>query len=106
MEITEVLRHGIITEQSVALQQTVDQRSGRIIPRYTFKVALQANKHEIRTAVEQMFGVKVVAVNTMRMPGKARSMRTRKGIFNHEARPWKKAIVTLAEGQSIAELQA
>ena len=100
MEITEVIRHGIITEKSVALQQYTR-------PQYTFRVATQANKYEIRTAVETMFpGVKVVAVRTMRMPGKAKTMRTRKGIYTSEARPWKKAIVTLAEGQTIAEMQA
>jgi ribosomal protein L23 len=48
----------------------------------------------------------VVKVNTMRMPGKARTVRTRKGMLSKEARPWKKAIVTLASGQSIPELQA
>ena len=106
MEITEVLKHGIITEESVKLQQTVDPRSGRVIPRYTFKVALTANKYQIRNAVEQLFGVRVVSVNTMRVPGKTRTLRTRKGIHRSEPRPWKKAIVTLAEGQSIAELQA
>ncbi|MEO7000603.1 MAG: 50S ribosomal protein L23 [Ktedonobacterales bacterium] len=106
MEITEVIKHGIITEESVKLQQTTDPRSGRIIPRYTFKVALDANKYQIRRAVEQLFGVRVVAVNTMRVPGKVRTLRTRKGIHRSDPRPWKKAIVTLAEGQSIAELQA
>jgi large subunit ribosomal protein L23 len=113
MEITEVIRHGILTEKSAALQQTsrdVGRRrgpkTGEIVPRYTFKVALEANKYQIRQAVEAMFpGVKVVSVNTMRMPGKARTMRTRKGIMRKEARPWKKAIVTLADGQSIPELQ-
>ena len=43
--------------------------------------------------------MKVVPVNTMRMPGKARKIRTRKGIYRNEAHPWKKAIVTLAEGR-------
>jgi large subunit ribosomal protein L23 len=77
------------------------------VPRYTFKVDLRANKYQIRAAVEEMFpGVKVVKVNTIRLPGKVRSLRTRKGQFSREARPWKKAIVTLAEGQTIAELQA
>jgi ribosomal protein L23 len=52
-----------------------------------------------------MFNVNVVRVNTMRMPGKARQIRTRKGIYHAEAHPWKKAIVTLAEGESIAQLQ-
>ena len=109
MEITEVIRHGIVTEKSVDLQTTKrigGARDGQIVPRYTFKVALEANKYEIKAAVEQMFGVKVVGVNTVRMPGKSRMVRTRKGQFRREARPWKKAIVTLAEGQSITELQA
>jgi large subunit ribosomal protein L23 len=105
MEITEVIKHGLITEKSV-MQQNTTTPTGVVIPRYTFAVALDANKHEIRMAVEHMFGVKVVRVNTMRMPGKAQNLRTRKGIFHKEERPWKKAIVTLAPGQSIAELQA
>lgn len=110
MEITEVIRHGIITEKSVDLQTTKrvgGSRDGETVPRYTFKVALEANKYEIKQAVETMFpGVKVKRVNTMRMPGKARTLRTRKGWYRSEARPWKKAIVTLADGQTIAELQA
>lgn len=104
MEITEVIRRGILTEKSAALQQ-VDNGRGKIIPQYTFQVALGANKHQIKQAVETLFNVKVVAVNTMRMPGKARTIRTRKGIYRAEAHPWKKAIVTLAEGESIAQLQ-
>ena len=109
MEITEVIRRGIITEKSVALQQ-LQARQGptpdKITPRYTFEVAIGANKYQIKQAVEQLFGVNVKSVNTMRMPGKARVLRTRKGMYRSEARPWKKAIVTLHEGQSITELQA
>ena len=104
MEITEVIRRGILTEKSAALQQ-IDNGRGKIIPQYTFQVAAEANKYQIKQAVEAMFNVKVVSVNTMRMPGKARIIRTRKGIYRTEARPWKKAVVTLAEGQSIAQLQ-
>ena len=110
MEITEVIRHGIITEKSVDLQNTRrvgGPHDGETVPRYTFRVALEANKYEIKQAVETMFpGVKVVRVNTMRMPGKAKTTRTSKRFFRAEARPWKKAIVTLADGQTIAELQA
>ena len=114
MEITEVIRHGIITEKSVDLQQTSRDtgrrrgpKTGEIVPRYTFKVALEANKIQIKQAVEAMFPtVKVVKVNTMRVPGKSKTLRTRKGIYRGGARPWKKAIVTLADGQSIPELQA
>ena len=104
MEITEVIRRGILTEKTTALQQ-LDNGRDTIIPQYTIEVALAANKHQIKQAVEAMFNVKVVRVNTMRVPGKARTIRTRKGIYRAEARPWKKAIVTLAEGESIAQLQ-
>ena len=99
MEITEILRHGIVTEKTVRLQEKNNQ--------YTFKVALQANKIDIRRAVETMFNVRVVSVNVMRMPGKARMIR-RKGSAPRpqEAREWKKAIVTLREGQSIDALKA
>jgi large subunit ribosomal protein L23 len=113
MDITEVIRNGIITEKSVDLQRTSRDtgrnrgpKTGEIVPRYTFKVALEANKMQIKQAVETMFNVKVVRVNTMRMPGKVRVLRTRTGIHRGEARPWKKAIVTLADGQVITDLQA
>jgi large subunit ribosomal protein L23 len=98
VEITEVLRHGIVTENTVRLQA---------MNKYTFKVALEANKIDVRRAVEQMFKVKVLSVNTMRMPGKPRVIR-RKGSAPRRmgAREWKKAIVTLAPGESIDALKA
>lgn len=109
MEITEIIQYGIVTEESVSLQNTRPIQGSRerretIIPRYTFRVAPTANKYQIRDAVEKLFGVKVVAVNTMRMPGKKHVLRTKRGMRVLDARPWKKAIVTLAEGQSIPEL--
>lgn len=98
MEITEVLRQGIITEKSVKLQEQ---------NQYTFKVALRATKVDIRRAVEELFNVKVVAVNTMRMPGKTKMIRRRGAAPRPiEAREWKKAIVTLQEGQTIDALKA
>ena len=98
MEITEVLRHGIVTEKTVRLQEK---------NQYTFKVAMQANKIDIRRAVETMFNVRVVAVNVMRMPGKARMIRRRGSAPRPvPAREWKKAIVTLAPGDSIDTLKA
>ena len=98
MEITEVLRHGVVTEKSVKLQEQ---------NKYTFKVALEANKIDIRRAVEELFNVKVVSVNTMRMPGKTKMFR-RKGAAPRpqEAREWKKAIVTLRQGDTIDALKA
>ena len=99
MEITEILRHGIVTEKSVRLSEKHNQ--------YTFKVALQANKIDVRRAVETIFNVKVVSVNIMRMPGKAKMIR-QKGAAPRpvEPREWKKAIVTLKEGQTIDALKA
>lgn len=98
MEITEILRHGIVTEKTVKLQEQ---------NKYTFKVALEANKIDVRRAVETMFNVKVVSVNIMRMPGKTKMFR-RKGATPRaqEAREWKKAIVTLREGYTIDALKA
>jgi large subunit ribosomal protein L23 len=107
MDLTDVIQHGIISEKSVLLQQLQPQQGAhrdRVIPRYTFRVHPDANKYEIKQAVETLFGVKVRSVNTITMPGKGRTIRTRKGFFNKEARPWKKAVVTLADGQSIPEL--
>ncbi len=98
MEITEILRRGIVTEKSVKLQEQ---------NQYTFEVAIQANKIDVRRAVEQLFKVKVVRVNTMRMPGKPRSIRRRGSAPRPvEPREWKKAIVTLAEGETIDALKA
>ena len=98
MEITEILRQGLITEKTVQLQQQ---------NKYTFKVAVQANKIDVRRAVETIFKVKVLSVNMIRMPGKAKMIR-RKGSAPRpvEPREWKKAIVTLQEGQTIDALKA
>ena len=72
---------------SARLAATVGGKHGEIVPRYTFEVALEANKPQIRQAVEALFGVKVVKVNTMRLPGKARTLRTRKGIYRKRCAP-------------------
>ncbi len=98
MEITEILRQGLVTEKTVQLQEQ---------NKYTFKVAMQANKIDVRRAVETIFKVKVLSVNMIRMPGKAKMIR-RKGSAPRpvEPREWKKAIVTLQEGQTIDALKA
>ncbi len=98
MEITEILLYGIVTEKSVKLQQR---------NQYTFKVPLKANKIDIRRAVEQLFHVGVISVNVMRMPGKPKWIRRRGAAPRPvEAREWKKAIVTIKEGQTIDVLKA
>lgn len=99
MEITEILRKGIITENAMKLQAEKNQ--------YTFHVALKATKIDIRRAVETLFNVKVLEVNTMRMPGKAKTIRRRGGAPRPVvAREWKKAIVTIQAGQTIDALKA
>lgn len=87
----EILQGPLLTERATNGQ-------GDRMPKYSFKVALDANKIEIRKAVERAFNVRVAAVNTVITKGKFKRMRTAKA----GKRPdWKKAIVTLAEGDSI-----
>ena len=69
---------------------------------YTFEIARNATKTQVRDAVERAYKVKVVAVNTIRLPSKQR----RVGRFVGERPGAKKAIVTLKQGQSIAQAQA
>lgn len=85
----EVLRRPIITEKS-GLQS-------EYLNRYTFEVDVRANKHQVRDAVEHVFDVQVVSVNVMNVRGKSRRL----GKVTGRTRDWKKAIVTLAPGQSI-----
>ena len=65
---------------------------------YTFEVLPEANKIEIRKAVEEVFKVKVVRVNTVQVRSKPKRM----GIHLGRSRSWKKAVVTLAKGEKIA----
>jgi large subunit ribosomal protein L23 len=85
-----LIRGSIITEKTHALKELGNK--------VTFKVAVKANKIEIRKAVEEIFKVKVLRVNTIRMRGKKKRMGRTEGV-----RPdWKKAIVTLAPGEKIS----
>ena len=85
--------------RQVILRPIISERSYDMINdnRYTFEVAKTANKIEIRDAVESIFGVKVLRVNTMSVKGKPKRVRYAKGY----SRSWKKAIVTLAQGDNI-----
>ncbi|HAN40523.1 MAG TPA: 50S ribosomal protein L23 [Candidatus Cloacimonetes bacterium] len=69
---------------------------------YTFRVSMNANKIEIKKAIEHVFSVKVINVNTIRMFGKPKSL----GRYNGKRPDWKKAIVTLREGDTIADFEA
>ncbi|GIV34186.1 MAG: 50S ribosomal protein L23 [Chitinophagales bacterium] len=76
-------------------------RLGEKLNRYGFIVDKRANKIEIKKAVEKMYGVNVKEVNTMIIPGKQRVRYTRTGMTKGRKNSYKKAIVTLAEGETI-----
>lgn len=85
--------------RDVILRPVVSEKSYNLLDdgKYTFVVAPDANKTEIKIAIESIFGVKVASVNTLNRQGKRR--RTRYG-YGKKA-DTKRAIVTLAEGESI-----
>ena len=78
----------LVTEKATALSE-----QNQVV----FKVLIDATKPEIKAAVEGLFNVKVLAVNTLVVKGKAKRFRGRPG----QRSDWKKAMVKLAEGQSI-----
>ena len=84
-----VLKRPLVTEKS-----TIAREEQNVV---TFAVDPRANKHEIRSAVETLFEVKVLDVRTMRMPRKSRRL----GRFVGRRAEWKKAVVRLAQGQKI-----
>jgi len=88
MHLYEVLRHPLITEKATVLQEE---------GKYALEVAREANKREIKEAVERSFNVKVAKVNIMTVPGKTRRMGRRQVTSSS----WKKAIVTLKSGYKI-----
>jgi large subunit ribosomal protein L23 len=99
MEIYRILERPVITEKSTAQANPTPSRRRGSNPsaRYTFRVSRDANKIQIREAVEKRFNVNVVDVNTATVRARARGMGKRRG----EVPGWKKAFVTLKPGQSI-----
>ena len=89
----EVLVKPLITEKMTDLAEKKGQ--------YGFVVNRKANKLEVKKAVEDMYGVTVQSVNTMIIPGKKRSRNTKTKFIIGRTSAVKKAIVTLAEGESI-----
>ena len=85
----QIIIRPVLTEKTSELEQIHNQ--------YTFEVVGTANKVEIRQAVEKLFGVQVMGVNTLTVKGKAR----RRGYTAGQVPDWKKAMVVLSEGQTI-----
>jgi len=74
---------------------------GEVLNRYGFIVDKNANKLQIKQAVEEHYEVSVVDVNTMRYGGKLKTRYTRSGVLSGKTNAYKKAIVTVAEGEAI-----
>jgi large subunit ribosomal protein L23 len=93
MQLAEVLIKPILTEKANAQQEK--------LKRYAFKVNRKANKLEIKKAIEDFYGVSVVNVNTLIAPGKNKTRFTKAGFIKGVRSAYKKALVTLAEGDTI-----
>ena len=93
MKGSEILIKPIVTEK--ANQQSEKFR------RYAFKVDRRANKLEIKKAIQHFYGVTVVDVNTMVVLGKTKARQTKAGLTRGRKTNYKKALVTVAEGEMI-----
>jgi len=89
----EIIKKPVLTEKASLLTEKLN--------RYAFKVDPRANKIEIKNAVEQMFGVTVVAVNTSVVAGKAKSRYTKAGFVSGRTPKYKKAVITIKDGETI-----
>lgn len=89
----EILKKPLLTEKMSRLTDKLN--------RYAFKVDHRANKIQIKGAIEAMYGVNVVAVNTMKYVGKLKVRNTKAGMVSGRAATYKKAIITLKEGEVI-----
>ena len=87
----DIIKRPVITEQSM---ENIDKKI------YVFEVAKDANKVEIRRAIEEIFGVKVAKVNTINVLGKEKRM----GVHSGFRADWKKAIVRLADSSKTIEI--
>ena len=84
----------IVTEKQTAITEKLPNR-------YGFRVSPDANKIQIKAAVEELYGVTVVSVNTMNYDGKLKSRYTKSGAISGRMPAFKKAIVTLKKGETI-----
>jgi large subunit ribosomal protein L23 len=93
MKLSEVLVKPILTEKANSQQDK--------LRRYAFRVARKANKLEIKKAVEEFYGVNVVDVNTSVVPGKNKTRFTKAGYVSGRKPAYKKALITVAVGETI-----
>jgi large subunit ribosomal protein L23 len=91
IKLTDIIRRPLITEKT-----SIQREDGRTI---VFEVARDANKVQIRTAIEKLLGAKVSSIRTSLVHGKIK----RQGRYSGQRPDWKKAYVTLREGQKMPE---
>ena len=89
MEAREILKRPIVTEKATIAREEANE--------YAFEVNGKANKIQIRAAIEKLFDVKVASIRTLNVRGKLKRMGAHQG----RRSGWKKAVVTLAEGNTI-----
>ena len=90
MKQNEIIKSVLLSEKATLAQEKFN--------RYSIEVATKANKIEIKKAVEELFNVKVLSVNTQNYEGKPKTLRNRRVV---KAPDWKRANVTLKEGDKI-----
>lgn len=88
MKIHDVIKRPLITEKAMR---------GKELGQYVFAIDVKASKTDVRRAVEALFKVKVDSVHTLRVPGRSK----RVGKSQTQTSDWKKAVVTLKQGQAI-----
>ena len=93
MELHQIIKKALVTEKSTIARDASNK--------YNFEVHVDANKIEIGRAIEKIFKVKVLDVRVMNVPGK----KKRTGRVLGQRRSWKKAIVTLAQGNRIETME-
>lgn len=93
MKLSDVLIKPILSEKANSQQDK--------LRRYAFRVDKKANKLEIKKAVENFYGVNVVEVNTVVSPAKSKTRFTKAGVIAGQKSSYKKAFVTVAEGETI-----
>lgn len=91
--VEQVIRHPLLTEKNLIAQEQTNQ--------YGFVVDRNANKIDIKKAIETKFDVRVLHVSTMFVKGKSKKMNTRRGLTVGNRASWKKAIVTLHKDDTI-----
>ncbi|MCF7940937.1 MAG: 50S ribosomal protein L23 [Spirochaetia bacterium] len=98
MRADQVIIAPVLTEKSNIMRES-DQK------KYTFKVDPRANKIQIMKAVEELFSVKALNCNVSMVKAKPKFTRTKSGVRAGSTTPWKKAIVTVAKGDSISAIE-